>query len=470
MKRKLFLISIYFLLEFVYGFPEDNSEDGGYCAPSLVLQISPATIASFEVTDPKTQIVLGDNKYCSKDLTYTAEVDSKCFPAEVELNGNKYLLFNNSLHDCGIQQKIINESGTVKYQYIATVSKIPDLTADEESAGIGRYNCSEVVFTCNILDENKNASLKPYKPMPNLVEEGSRADAGSVSTVAFSMTESSDGQTVDDTTEVDVGDFIEVKIEYSLGLADVNTTVQMGRCWATPTSNKDDTDSYELIRCDGCAVSVSTETAGQESIQLIANNVQSPSFKYRSFIWRHLDEYSDDQKIWVHCELSACLEDEDNSCPAFEDSKCASSAVCSKKKRSILAAENAISTGGFRVKQKQVTKIEVAHKIGFAGDICSQNNGGCSDKCSLLSNGIAECSCFDGRVLQADRKSCSTQNEAMATESDEAEVEDENVEPDENIELYEYENMELMDSPVVLTLASFTSLTFAIFLFWDLFH
>ena len=44
-------------------------------------------------------------------------------------------------------------------------------------------------------------------------------------------------------------------------------------------------------------------------------------------------------------------------------SKCASSAVCSKKKRSILAAENAISTGGFRVKQKQVTKIEVAHKI-----------------------------------------------------------------------------------------------------------
>ena len=58
----------------------------------------------------------------------------------------------------------------------------------------------------------------------------------------------------------------------------------------------------------------------------------------------------------------------------------------------------------------------------------------------------------------------------MATESDETEVEDENVEPDENIELYEYENMELMDSPVVLTLASFTSLTFAIFLFWDLFH
>merc|ERR1712096_177468 len=199
---------------------------------------------------------------------------------------------------------------------------------------------------------------------------------------------------------------IEVKIEYSLGLADVNTTVQMDRC----------------------AVSVSTETAGQESIQLIANNVQSPSFKYRSFIWRHLDEYSDDQKIWVHCELSACLEDEDNSCPAFEDSKCASSAVCSKKKRSILAAENAISTGGFRVKQKQVTKIEVAHKIS------------------------------------------KTQNEAMSTESDETEVEHENVEPDENIELYEYENMELMDSPVVLTLASFTSLTFAIFLFWDLIH
>merc|ERR1712119_238801 len=158
----------------------------------------------------------------------------------------------------------------------------------------------------------------------------------------------------------------------------------MGRCWATPTSNKDDTDSYELIRCDGCAVS--TETAGQESIQLIANNVQSPSFKYRSFIWRHLDEYSDDQKIWVHCELSACLEDEDNSCPAFEDSKCASSAVCSKKKRSILAAENAISTGGFRVKQKQVTKIEVAHKIS------------------------------------------KTQHEATTTESDEIEVENENVE------------------------------------------
>ena len=63
-----------------------------------------------------------------------------------------------------------------------------------------------------------------------------------------------------------------------------------------------------------CAVE--SEPAG---VGLIQNNAASPEFTFKSFVWRHIDLYSDDQKIYVHCEVSACIQPNDGSytCPSF---------------------------------------------------------------------------------------------------------------------------------------------------------
>jgi len=456
MKRKLILIAVFFLFKSVCGFPEDTGEDGGYCSPNLLLQISPVTIAEFNVSNPVSQIVLGETKYCSKDLTYTADVDSKCYPTEKIMNGKTYLVFNNSVNDCGIQQTTITEAGETVYEYIATVSKIPDLSSDELSNGIGRYECKSMVFTCNILPDNNEASLKPYKPSPNLIDLGTRNGSSSSASAQFTIKESLDQSTaLTDDEEVDVGLDVFVQINYDLGIDSVTTKLQMGECWATPTSNADDSIRVDLIRCDGCAVE--SEPAG---VALLQNNAASPEFTFKSFVWRHIDLYSDDQKIYVHCEVSACIQPNDGSytCPSFNSAICSSGAVCSKRmRRSIVNAQ--VSTQGFRVKSKPILRVEIPDK--YEENPCDQNNGGCSDKCFVASNGIVECSCFDNRLLQTDSKTCSTQNKIVET----------NVEPEDKVEEYVVEDMKsLFTSPVILTCASLSSLTFALFLFWDLFY
>uniref|UniRef100_H2ZJA8 EGF-like domain-containing protein n=1 Tax=Ciona savignyi TaxID=51511 RepID=H2ZJA8_CIOSA len=40
------------------------------------------------------------------------------------------------------------------------------------------------------------------------------------------------------------------------------------------------------------------------------------------------------------------------------------------------------------------------------GPICSNNNGGCQEICSVDNLGQRECSCFDGRILSHDRLTC----------------------------------------------------------------
>lgn len=98
-------------------------------------------------------------------------------------------------------------------------------------------------------------------------------------------------------------------VEVKLVAAPQDAKVQLLKCWATPTMNKEHSKNYGLID-DGC---VSTQAAGEAATTIIKNSV-GHSARYESNVFK----FAQFPRVYLHCDIKVCFDDGTGNCQMDE--------------------------------------------------------------------------------------------------------------------------------------------------------
>uniref|UniRef100_H2Z8V4 ZP domain-containing protein n=1 Tax=Ciona savignyi TaxID=51511 RepID=H2Z8V4_CIOSA len=171
--------------------------------------------------------------------------------------------------------------------------------------------------------------------------------------------------------------FVEDYIFFKAALtnADAGIILQAPNCWATPTSNHDDTVRYNLIQ-EGCA-----SPLDPGKIKVVKNyQTYYISGGVASFIWTNMTV----QKIYIHCEVVVCVNSANNC----------TGPTCPSRKKRFVAAPN-----------DPQRKLYSVGPIKIASACDEIEPGMCSQKCIVV-NGKPRCACMEGFQLAEDLKTC----------------------------------------------------------------
>nr|XP_002126724.2 uncharacterized protein LOC100184765 isoform X1 [Ciona intestinalis] len=164
-------------------------------------------------------------------------------------------------------------------------------------------------------------------------------------------------------------------------------SMQMVRCWATPSNNAYEPKYYNLLD-NGC--SLTSQSNSQSGIKVILNGESDKArigFSTVSF------KGGDSEMIFIRCLV--------NLCDRTKNSNCAKSCL-----------DKANPTDGSVLHGDVYMKVLTAGPI-VVRDICGgTSKGGCDHYCSVSIDKKPVCTCHEGFELGADKKSCSLKSKS----------------------------------------------------------
>ncbi|CAK8691415.1 unnamed protein product [Clavelina lepadiformis] len=252
-----------------------------------------------------------------------------------------------------------------------------------QSQPIQRYNDSCVNLTCEwnlTVVVNSSAIFPEIKKLElDAVEEKGEFDVG------ISFTNDSTYSTeLPENSAVKVSDYVHVKVDLTGVDLDSSLHLQLTDCWARPNEIATGSPMYSIIN-DSCPADNSFDP--DDAIMIDRNyDVKYSIFKFRSFVWT----LNQEQAIYVYCDVTICHNDVGSGCDSQPE--CPGDKRRKRDLESSQSQHRVVASGPIFIAQNKKEK-------------CEELNGGCSDLCELRHDDVI-CSCYNGRKLQENGKTC----------------------------------------------------------------
>ncbi|XP_076821243.1 alpha-tectorin-like [Clavelina lepadiformis] len=370
---------IFFLFAFA-GFQSINADGHGEtnCSLTPVIKLGSTLLDQFYLQ--------GTDKLIITSGSSLSNVTAMCEFTGITVNTTEATFYLASLESCHPLFKSDNDTLYVTWQIVS----VPSINVSDT---IQRYSDNCINVTCAF---DINLLLNTSGIVPT-IEKILLAEVVGQGEFAISIDYVNENYTaLGNDPRVYVPEPIYVRAELDVDDPE-NYVLQAEECWATPTSDETTMPRYDIIE-DGCAVEDIFES---ENAITVVENYMSYFFKFYfdSFVWTGIDE--DEQKIYVFCYVKICHVDSGVNCTMLPNGPC----PANRKRRDVPSAltdgsnRQLISSGPIYIhKQEKET--------------CAKNNGGCSDVCELR-EGDVFCSCFNGKHLNQDGKTCTTNDKEM---------------------------------------------------------
>jgi len=283
------------------------------CVPQTKIILDTKTLKQMDVTDLENEVYLGKHNICSDDPAATDVIDPKCKPTvKKNMAGEDIVMFDISAENCLDPSETKIEGGNLILTY--HITKIPKI---DQNLKVQRYTCYTKKMQCTVPQDvnllysqtGLTSSIKLINTTTVVGESEYKVD--------FQLT----GQ-----ANVYAGEFVKATMNLN-NVNDVdNYQLQTGSCWATSTPSAESGPKYQIMDCYGCPA---LDPQDENAVELTDTEDSKVEFKFKAFFWT--GKPADEQKIYLHCELSICNKKAINTCNKIEcDAK---PATCPNAKR-----------------------------------------------------------------------------------------------------------------------------------------